>query len=352
MDPALRLSRFIKQPMIRSVDGNTKLEIFLVSTVFSLLAIRSFLALTGYPQLSGGGLHIAHVLLGGLLMMVSIVILLEFINQYSRYMAAFLGGAGFGAFIDELGKFITSDNDYFYQPTIALIYIILIVLYLIFQSLNQYSFLSREERLANVLEMTKEAVIFNLDSKKLARAQDLLEAGRRDDPLADPLREMLEVIGNVPPGKPDSYTRIKQLARGKYQELVKKRWFSTVVLTLFVVSSIISLLGAIIIIGIKILDMVSEKDLVNLPLPTWLIALSVAFSAILVVSGVLKMKKDRLKAYHRFKTAVLIQIIFTQVFSFYMDQMGATLGFGLNILVLAVLRYMISQEANLSVTAG
>jgi hypothetical protein len=44
-----------------------------------------------------------------------------------RRAAAIVGGVGF--FIDELGKFITEDNNYFYNPAAALIYLIFIGLF-------------------------------------------------------------------------------------------------------------------------------------------------------------------------------------------------------------------------------
>jgi len=40
------------------------------------------------------------------------------------------GKANNKKFIDELGKFITSDNNYFFQPTISLIYIVFIIIFL------------------------------------------------------------------------------------------------------------------------------------------------------------------------------------------------------------------------------
>ena len=97
---------------VRDIDAASYLETFLVSAVASLLSIRLYLELTDYPRIGSGGLHIAHVLWGGALMLVALVMLLGFLGKHVKRAAAVVGGAGFGAFIDELGKFITSDNNY------------------------------------------------------------------------------------------------------------------------------------------------------------------------------------------------------------------------------------------------
>jgi hypothetical protein len=60
--------------LTRAADADL-LDTFLVSAIAAIVVIRIFLEATGYPQL-GGGLHIAHVLWGGLGMLVAIVLLL------------------------------------------------------------------------------------------------------------------------------------------------------------------------------------------------------------------------------------------------------------------------------------
>src|SRR5438132_13663990 len=121
----MKLSSFF----IRNRQLNSLLELFLVASVSSVLVIRFALAISGYPQLGGRELHIAHMLWGGLLMLLALVLLLAFIGRHIQSIAAILGGVGFGTFIDELGKFITRDNNYFFQPTIALIYLIFVLLF-------------------------------------------------------------------------------------------------------------------------------------------------------------------------------------------------------------------------------
>ena len=58
---------------VRNTAAPELIELFLVSGVVSVLVIRVFLAITGYPQLGGDGLHIAHMLWGGLFMAVALI---------------------------------------------------------------------------------------------------------------------------------------------------------------------------------------------------------------------------------------------------------------------------------------
>ena len=51
-------------PFVRVLKLSRLLETFFIASVTSILVIRAFLAATGYPQLGGHGLHIAHMLWG------------------------------------------------------------------------------------------------------------------------------------------------------------------------------------------------------------------------------------------------------------------------------------------------
>ena len=164
----------LRKIIIFNIESSRLLEIFIVSAISTILAIRVFLELTGYPQLGSGGFHIAHMLWGGLLMLISIFILLTSLSYESKPFASFLGGIGFGAFIDELGKFITQDNNYFFQPTIAMLYIIFILLYMVFRYLAKERKYSDEELIINSLELLKEAVVKDLDEEEKQRALFLL----------------------------------------------------------------------------------------------------------------------------------------------------------------------------------
>lgn len=51
--------------MMRTAEQES-LDIFLISAVLTVVALRAYLQATNYPKIGGGGLHIAHVLWGGL----------------------------------------------------------------------------------------------------------------------------------------------------------------------------------------------------------------------------------------------------------------------------------------------
>lgn len=105
------------------------LDIFVAVSVLTIIGIRFFLELTGYPQLGGDGLHIAHLLWGGLALTAASLYLLM-ADRPNKYFASLLSAVGFGFFIDEIGKYVTSDNDYFYKPTAFIIYVLLLTIWL------------------------------------------------------------------------------------------------------------------------------------------------------------------------------------------------------------------------------
>ena len=64
----------------RNMDFGQLQETFLVVAVTTILVIRTQLWLTNYPQLGGHGLHIAHLLWGGMFMVIAIGILVTFLG--------------------------------------------------------------------------------------------------------------------------------------------------------------------------------------------------------------------------------------------------------------------------------
>src|SRR5690606_1453271 len=65
----------------------------------------------------------------GILTVAFLLVLLA--ETRNKLFAALLGGIGFGLFIDEIGKFVTNDNDYFYEPAIGLMYVSFLLIWLL-----------------------------------------------------------------------------------------------------------------------------------------------------------------------------------------------------------------------------
>jgi len=111
----------IRKP-VRREGARRYLLLTLLAFAGSVAGTRLFLELTGYPQLGGGELHIAHVLWGGLLLFGAALLPLIFANRWAYTAGALLAGLGVGLFIDEVGKFITQSNDYFYPAAAPIVY--------------------------------------------------------------------------------------------------------------------------------------------------------------------------------------------------------------------------------------
>lgn len=114
-------------------NSSERLEIvdnFVFVAVVTILCIRGFLLATGFPRIGGDGLHIAHVLWGGIALTIALLISL-LSSHPKRPLLAIIGGVGFGFFIDEVGKFVTSSNNYFFYGTFFLIYCSIMLIWLV-----------------------------------------------------------------------------------------------------------------------------------------------------------------------------------------------------------------------------
>jgi hypothetical protein len=116
-----RFSSQIRRP-VRRQGAEQYLLVTLLSFAGAVTVTRLFLALTGYPQLGGGDLHIAHALWGGLLLFIAALFPLMFANRWAYLVNAALAGVGVGLFIDEVGKFMTRTNNYFYPLAAPIVY--------------------------------------------------------------------------------------------------------------------------------------------------------------------------------------------------------------------------------------
>ena len=178
----------MSRPLLRRADAGGDLELFLVAAVTAILAIRFFLYVAGYPTVGGDALHIAHMLWGGLLMLGALLAMLSFLGPRPRRLAALAGGAGFGTFIDEVGKFVTHDNDYFYEPAVGIIYTVFVLVFLAVRTLHHGRALTPTEHLQNALNGLGEAVVRDLDPRERRRVLEHLDRSDPDHPLVDGLR--------------------------------------------------------------------------------------------------------------------------------------------------------------------
>lgn len=316
----------------------------MVWALMSLLGTRLFLELSNYPQIGGGSWHIAHVVWGGLLMCSSIILMLSYQGKRARELGAILGGVGVGLFIDELGKYISSENDYFFEPAVMFIYVFFIILFL------TYRYLERERRVDDR----------NLLSQALARLEEVVENDLEK-------REREEVIGKlnkvVEGGKYPIAMKIKEgveeslVIEDKDQNKLQKTWFwlrRSIYRRIFkrkLVMRVLLLLAAAYLLSniwdfvyltvnfskIKILEWWEIEMGIDKDIETKMFLAMSFFNLITGLFfglGIWKVwRRKRRSGIYFFQLGLLINIFLSSVFKFYFEQVSAVFGLAFSIIV-------------------
>jgi hypothetical protein len=318
---------------VRRVTAMQDFEVFFVSSVVTILLVRMLLAATGWPQLGGGKIHFAHLLWGGIGILLAFILYMAMQGRLWTFLATLSAGIGFGLFLDELGKFITSDNDYFFQPVVAIIYVLFVVLFFVFRWLGRVDKMGPETALVNSFDFAKEAVMRAMSRGE--RDEALYVLGRADQ--ADPVVQALSVVlrqVDPPGGGLNAAQRIWERAHDWWTRLVGRRWFRRTVLWWFILTTLVWLLNPIAFItdgtAITVMDVGGM--------------LSGTATGVCTMLGILRWRRSRLHAYRWFERGALIAILIGEFFSFYQYQVWAVFGLVWMLVQLTVIRSMIGVE--------
>jgi hypothetical protein len=307
---------------------------FLVVAVVTVLVTRGLLAMTGYPQIGGRGLHIAHVLWGGLLLALGVMMLLSFVGPAIRPVGSFVAGVGFGLFIDEVGKFLTSDNDYFFRPAVAVMYVTIVALVLAVHWVHGRRPLSPPEIYIAALSTAAGGVATGLTAdardealRRLASVEDLPGA-----------RYAAEMVRSLPDGKGERHdlTDLGAWLVARLRRMLGTRIAERATLLILLVQTFVTLLGVVAValaLALDAADLEAEDTV-----PALIGGASAVAAALCVLVGVTRLRRrQRLAALRWLQRAVLIDLLLTRVFELAISQFGAIPSVVLDLLLLGTL---------------
>ena len=194
---------------------------FMIISLFSFIAtltlVRGFLALTGYPQIGSGTLHIAHVLWGGLVLYIAAILPLIYLNPRVHLLEAILSGVGVGLFIDEVGKFITRQYDYFFAAAAPIIYVFFLLVVILVIMIRRPREVDGRAELVQALETMRDHLYRPLEhGERMHLEQDLGTVLETDPDMLhqDVARHLIELLHSdlrtVPDKRPARWLRIAE----------------------------------------------------------------------------------------------------------------------------------------------
>ena len=212
--PAVVARLGLRRP-VRREGAEQYLFLTLVSFAATVMATRVYLELTGYPRIGGGELHIAHALFGGFFLFAAALLPIVLAGRRVYRTAAILGGIGIGLFIDEVGKFITTQNDYFYPAAAPLIYATFLLAVLVYLRVRRRTQADPRSLLLTSLQLMEEAVDNDLQDDERDALMSRLGSAALEAPLQEQRRLAAALLAFVQSQDldiaPDEVSRLQPL---------------------------------------------------------------------------------------------------------------------------------------------
>jgi hypothetical protein len=313
----------------------------LVAFGVTVISVRLFLQLTGFPQIGNSVLHIAHALWGALLLFIAVLLPLILSNRWAIQLSALLSGIGIGLFIDEVGKFITQKNDYFYPPALPLIYgffILTVFLYLYFRNPRQ---IDPRKAMYHALEGIQDLLDGDLDLEEAARIETQLTIGRKSEymeisALADAMRAYLQAEKpHLSKVKPNLWKRTVTKVDEAGRRIGRRthHWLISIMLVLWSISAVITAAGIVFVAlgGLNLEDeanraLLSSSELAIVDSSLWLsvftlLEVTVAGLAVFGTFAWLRGNEERGQKVATF--ALVLTLVLLQPLLFYMNQFAA-----------------------------
>jgi MYXO-CTERM domain-containing protein len=350
---------------VKRSRAETYLLISLAAFAGSVIVTRLFLALTGYPQIGNSVLHIAHALWGALLLLVAVLLPLTLANGWAFTVSALLSGLGVGLFIDEVGKFITQANDYFFPPAAPVIYAFFLLLVLLYLFVRRRRHPDPRAELYRALAGLHELVDNNLDTHELETLLARLEVARRADQphvagLAGALHTYLDET-DIPllPARPGRWRRFTAALDRWGRRLGRRRHRALILVAMALLG-----LGTLAAVGLllylvlvpqavrqsMLTQLVTEGELHSLNAGFWLylrIFLQ-GLVGLVALAAIRSIREGReQQGINAALLALLLSLTGVVLLSFYLDQFRAVvtalLQFGVLLLVLAYRRWYLKE---------
>jgi len=342
----------------RSAVKRARSEQYLLLTLVflagSVIVTRLYLELTGYPQIGGGDLHIAHLLWGGLLLYIAALLPLIVLNEWALTWSAILSGVGVGLFIDEVGKFITRTNDYFYPPAAPIIYAFFLLSVLLFLLVRRQHAQNARAGLHRAIERYQDVVDGAIDADDLAEIRSYLATAQGADAprlveLGDILRAYLDKYADELMRKqPGKFARLQRHVTSWFRRIdlrTHRRWL--VALTLL---NAIGVLGGVLLFVLVLLEpeqtanrlialVVTDSEVRSMDDRLWLVVRMVLdlFASVLALAALVLFLRQRDHTGARVAIyGAVFSLTTVTLLTFYLDQFGAISGALYQFLVLMV----------------